>query len=94
ALLFDESDSAVVVVGLKIASFTYGGLLSLFILSRMPFIINRFSIILGLIISVAVVFILQDFGIAWTWFIGISVVINLLVVGFSNLILQKLYPGA
>ena len=34
ALLFDEGNTAVVVLGLKIASFTYGGLLGLFILSR------------------------------------------------------------
>ena len=31
ALLFDESDSAIVIVGLQIASFTYGGLLGLFL---------------------------------------------------------------
>ena len=34
ALLFDEGNTAVVVLGLKIASFTYGGLLGLFILAR------------------------------------------------------------
>jgi Na+/proline symporter len=35
ALLFDEGDSAIVILGLQIASFTYGGLLGLFILSKM-----------------------------------------------------------
>ena len=35
ALVFDESDSAIVIIGLQIASFTYGGLLGLFLLSKM-----------------------------------------------------------
>ena len=35
ALIFDEGDKAIVIVGLQIASFTYGALLGLFILSRM-----------------------------------------------------------
>ena len=34
SLVFDEGDSAIIVLGFKIASFTYGGLLSLFILSK------------------------------------------------------------
>ena len=34
ALVFDESDSAIVIIGLQIASFTYGGLLGLFLLVR------------------------------------------------------------
>jgi Na+/proline symporter len=34
ALIFDEGDTAVIELGLKIASFTYGALLGLFILSR------------------------------------------------------------
>ena len=80
ALFFDEGNTAVVVLGLKIASFTYGGLLSLFILSRSK---KEFSIpvlIIGLISSLGTVFFLQWLGVAWTWFIGIAVILNLLVV--------------
>ena len=80
ALFFDEGNTAVVVLGLKIASFTYGGLLSLFILSRSK---KEFSIpvlIIGLLSSLGTVFFLQWLGVAWTWFIGIAVILNLLVV--------------
>ena len=80
AVFFDEGNTAVVVLGLKIASFTYGGLLSLFILSRSK---KEFSIpvlIIGLLSSLGTVFFLQWLGVAWTWFIGIAVILNLLVV--------------
>jgi len=52
ALLFDESDSAIVIVGLQIASFTYG-------------------------------------GIAWTWFIGVAVVVNFTVTHIVNLVFDN-----
>jgi hypothetical protein len=80
ALFFDEGNTAVVVLGLKIASFTYGGLLSLFILSRSKKEFNIPVLIIGLLSSLATVFFLQWLGVAWTWFIGIAVILNLLVV--------------
>ncbi len=80
ALFFDEGNTAVVVLGLKIASFTYGGLLSLFILSRSKKEFSIPVIIIGLFSSLATVFFLQWLGVAWTWFIGIAVILNLLVV--------------
>jgi len=80
ALFFDEGNTAVVVLGLKIASFTYGGLLSLFILSLSEKEFSIPVIIIGLFSSLATVFFLQWLGVAWTWFIGIAVILNLLVV--------------
>lgn len=80
ALFFDEGNTAVVVLGLKIASFTYGGLLSLFILSRSTKEFNIPVLIIGLLSSLGTVFFLQWLGVAWTWFIGIAVILNLLVV--------------
>jgi len=80
ALSFDESDSAVIIVGLKIASYTYGGLLSLFILSKLQISISGWAVISGLTMSIAVVFLLQNLGLAWTWFIGISILTNLITV--------------
>ena len=80
ALFFDEGNTAVVVLGLKIASFTYGGLLSLFILSLSKKEFSIPVIIIGLLSSLATVFFLQWLGVAWTWFIGIAVILNLLVV--------------
>jgi len=80
ALFFDEGNTAVVVLGLKIASFTYGGLLSLFILSRSKKEFSISVLIIGLLSSLGTVFFLQWLGVAWTWFIGIAVILNLLVV--------------
>jgi solute:Na+ symporter, SSS family len=79
ALLFDESDSAIIIIGLQIASFTYGGLLGLFLLSKMKRDIHPVSLMVGLISSLLIVFYLKQVGIAWTWFIGISVVTNMFI---------------
>ncbi len=91
ALLFDESNSAVVIVGLKIASYTYGGLLSLFILAKIPYSIHRLAVLTGLVVSVAIVFLLQNLGIAWTWFIGISVLTNLITVAVMQTIIRHFF---
>lgn len=80
ALLFDESDSAIVIIGLQIASFTYGGLLGLFLLSKIKRDIHPVSLIVGLISSLLIVFYLKHVGVAWTWYIGIAVIINVLIV--------------
>ena len=80
ALLFDQGDSAVIIIGLQIASFTYGGLLGLFMLSKFDRQFNSFSIILGLISSFFIVFYLKSLGIAWTWFILVATTVNIFVV--------------
>ncbi len=80
ALVFDESDNAIVVMGLQIASFTYGGLLGLFLLTKIDREFSQVSLIAGLIASMLIVFVLKEYGLAWTWFIGFSVVTNILVV--------------
>ena len=93
ALLFDESDSAIIIIGLQIASFTYGGLLGLFILSKFQRSFRNSSIISGLIVCFLSVFYLKQIGIAWTWFILIATIVNVLVVFFVEfgyaLILSK-----
>jgi len=80
ALVFDESDKAIVVMGLQIASFTYGGLLGLFLLTKINRDFSQISLIAGLIASMLIVFVLKELGLAWTWFIGFSVLTNLIVV--------------
>jgi len=80
ALVFDESDEAIVVMGLQIASFTYGGLLGLFLLTKIDREFSQISLISGLVASMAIVFVLKHYGLAWTWFIGFSVLTNLVVV--------------
>ena len=89
ALLFDESDSAIVIVGLQIASFTYGGLLGLFLLSRMKRSFRSESLIVGLVASFGIVFYLNQVGIAWTWFIGVAVVVNFTVTHIVNLVFDN-----
>jgi len=86
ALLFDESESAIVIVGLQIASFTYGGLLGLFLLSKMKQQFHSSSLIVGLVSSLGIVFYLKHIGIAWTWFIGLSVIMNMTI----SIILEKM----
>ena len=89
ALLFDESDSAIVIIGLQIASFTYGGLLGLFLLSKIKRDIHPVSLIVGLISSLLIVFYLKHVGVAWTWYIGIAVIINVLIVfTFEKLVIM------
>ncbi len=90
ALLFNEQDSAIIVVGLQIASYTYGGLLGLFLLSRMKQTFHSKSLIAGLLASLLIVFYLQHQGLAWTWFIGISVVTNIIIALMVELILKKM----
>ena len=79
ALLFDESDSAIVIVGLQIASFTYGGLLGLFLLSRFKTNFHNSSLICGLFFSFLIVFYLKSIELPWTWFIAFSVIVNIIV---------------
>ena len=88
ALLFDESDSAIVIVGLQIASFTYGGLLGLFLLSRLDRKFNKYSLLLGLVSSFLIVFYLKLIGLSWTWFILVSVITNIVITIFSQVIIE------
>lgn len=90
ALIFDEGDATVVELGLKIASFTYGALLGLFILARSKKDFSTPILILGLISSLGIVFFLQWQEVAWTWFIGAAVILNLIIVyGFYYLGYKK-----
>jgi len=80
ALLFDEGNEAIVLVAYEIASFTYGGLLSLFILSKIERQFNTVSIAIGLIFSILTVLLLKYLGLAWTWYIASAVVVNIGIV--------------
>jgi len=79
ALLFDESDDAVVMVGLEIASFTYGGLLGLFLLARRKKKYHTSSLVAGFAGSVLTVFVLKYFGVTWTWYVAFGTAMNLLL---------------
>ncbi len=92
ALMFDESNKAIVMVGLEIASFTYGGLLGLFLLSKSKRNFHPSSLSAGLIASLGIVFVLKHFGLAWTWYILVSVTLNVMVVWISDLIFRRMVP--
>lgn len=77
ALIFDEGDSAIIIVGLQIASFTYGALLGLFLLSKLEYNFLPSSLIVGLISSMLTVFVLKQNQFAWTSFIMFSVLANI-----------------
>jgi len=79
ALFFDESDQAIVMVGLEIASFTYGGLLGLFLLARGKKNYHTVSLTVGFAGSLAMVSALKYFGVPLTWFVAAGTAINLLL---------------
>ncbi len=87
ALGFDESDNAIVILGLQIASFTYGGLLSLFLLSQSKKTFHPASLAAGLMTGMGSVFLLQYAGIAWTWYISFSLLINITTAFTVNLLM-------
>ena len=93
AFLFDETNSSLIEVGLRIASFTYGGLLGLFFLSKINLKINPLYPPLGLVSSMILVFFLDSWGFAWTWFVLISSLANVLLVvslqQVENLLISK-----
>jgi Na+/proline symporter len=85
ALLFDTGNEAIVMVGLEIASFTYGGLLGLFLLSKSKRNFHPASLGTGLVASMGIVFVLKFLGLAWTWYILVSVLVNMLVTAGIDL---------
>ena len=86
AFLFNELDDSLLIVGLQIASFTYGVLLSFFILSRLGKFKTE-SIIYGFLSGLLTVFICMHFNIAWTYFILSSVIVNVLI----TMIIEKTF---
>ena len=84
ALVFDESDKAVVIVGLEIASFTYGGLLGLFLLARGKKKYHPVSLFVGFAGSLLTVFALKYSGVTWTWFVAAGTAVNLLLAVYCR----------
>lgn len=91
ALSFNENDKAIIMVGLKIASYTYGGLLGLFLLSKHRQNFHPASLGAGLLAGMATVFFLDSATpIAWTWFILISVAVNIPAVFFIDALIRTI----
>ncbi|MFB0516957.1 MAG: sodium:solute symporter [Candidatus Neomarinimicrobiota bacterium] len=83
-------ENPVVELGLQIASYTYGGLLGLFLMGRARIHFYPAALITGLLGAAAAVLVLKGFGIAWTWYIIVATVANIGLAYVVNLAISKL----
>ncbi len=90
ALMFQSRENPVVELGLQIASYTYGGLLGLFLLGRTKIVFHTAALIAGLLSAAGVVLLLKSNGIAWTWYIVAATAMNMAVaVGFNAFLTKQ-----
>ncbi len=84
ALMFQSRESPVVELGLQIASYTYGGLLGLFLLGRTTIEFRLAALVTGLLGAAGAVLVLKGLGVAWTWYILVATAVNMgLAVGVN-----------
>ena len=90
AFLFMNSSQAVVVLGLSIASFTYGGLLGTFLLGIFFKKLKQTDAIIGFACGITgMIFIIYFTSIAWTWYTIIGVIITLTTANIVSLFTGK-----
>lgn len=91
ALAFIHSSSAVVVIALSIASFTYGGLLGTFLLGLANKKVNENQAITAFITSIVLmsILIVSDV-VAWTWYTAVGVLATL-VTGYTSVYLSRFF---
>ena len=89
ASVFDETNELLLITGLRIASFTYGILLSLFLLRLLNIRPKNLDLIIASLCGVLSVFAMQYHGIAWTWFILISTFTTMSIA----IILSPIFPS-
>ena len=77
AMMFTATESPVVELGLQIASYTYGGLLGLFLLGRTKVDFHPAALIAGLLGAAGAVLALKILGVAWTWYIMAATATNI-----------------
>ena len=86
AFLFMNSSQAVVVLGLSIASFTYGGLLGTFLLGVFFKKVKQIDAIIGFACGITgMIFIIYFTKIAWTWYTIIGVIITITAASITSL---------
>ena len=92
-LIFDyDPDDSVVLLALKITSFTYGGLISLFLFVRFKFNFLKESIIFSYLTSIIILLVLAYNDVSWEYYIAISVLANFIttyVVNFYQIALTN-----
>ena len=85
SLMFEyDPKYPIVLLALKITSFTYGGLISLFLFVRLKLKFLKESIILSYIISIIVLLLLAYNDISWEYYIAISICANFIITYFIN----------
>ena len=89
ASVFDESNNLLLITGLRIASFTYGILLSLFLLRLLNIKPRDLDIVIASLCGVVSVFVMQSYGISWTWFILGSTLITMSL----SITLSPIFPN-
>ncbi len=83
ALVFIESSQAVVEVALSIASFTYGGLLGVFLLGLIYQKVREREALIGFIAGITIMVLIISLKlVAWTWFTFVGVITTVLVGSF------------
>lgn len=91
SLIFDYNpESSVVILCLKIVSFTYGGLISLFIFARLKMPFSKESIMIGYISSIVILLILAYYYIPWEYYISISILSNFIITYFVNFSIKSI----
>ena len=79
-----DKETPIFILALQIASFTYGGLISLFILSKLKKTFSEFSILCGYVGSVMILLIMYFYNINFIYFIGIALFSNFVIIYFVN----------
>ena len=94
ALFFDESNEALIITGIKIASFTYGILLSFFILTKFNIKFSKQSIMIGSFFGFVSVFIASSNNVAWTLLILICSTVNITLTLLAHILETKISKQA
>ena len=79
-----DKDTPIVILALQIASFTYGGLISLFIFSKLNTRFFSFSVLCGYIGSMIILLIAYFYSVNFMYFIAISIICNFIIIYFVN----------
>ena len=79
-----DKETPIFILALQIASFTYGGLISLFVLSKLKTTLNSFSVLCGYIGSIIILLIMYFYSVNFIYFIGIALFSNFVIIIVVN----------
>ena len=79
-----DKETPIFILALQIASFTYGGLISLFVLSKLKTTLHSFSVLCGYISSIIILLIMYFYSVHFIYFIGIALFSNFVIIIVVN----------